>query len=105
MEILPGQAENRKTLCLSWRWFDKLFPLQRPAWNEAMAFSDEERMLMEVTGWTKEQLFNGLKKYSEELSRYYTIARVIRIFFVAVFFLFGTLITLAELGIITSKKD
>ncbi|CAG5088819.1 Oidioi.mRNA.OKI2018_I69.PAR.g11980.t1.cds [Oikopleura dioica] len=33
----------------------------KPVWNERMPISEEDRMIMEVTNWTQEQLYDALK--------------------------------------------
>ncbi|CAG5101901.1 Oidioi.mRNA.OKI2018_I69.chr1.g54.t1.cds [Oikopleura dioica] len=66
---------------------EKTFCGTKPNWDETVPPSEEDMMIMEVTGWSKEQLYAGMKKVQAELTDRYTVMITMRIVGPVVFFL------------------
>ncbi|CAG5081444.1 Oidioi.mRNA.OKI2018_I69.PAR.g9879.t1.cds [Oikopleura dioica] len=89
-EVFPGDPANNSTfrisnrlcypgcllrVCCCWNSHDDRlyqYPVKatfcgiKSAWDETMPLSDENRMIMEITGWSKDQLYNGMTELQEK---------------------------------------
>ncbi|CAG5101885.1 Oidioi.mRNA.OKI2018_I69.chr1.g47.t1.cds [Oikopleura dioica] len=84
-QILPGGDQELCPCCNS-SYDDRLyqFPVRKtfcgdkPNWDESKPPSEEDQMIMEITGWSKEQLYAGMKEVQTMLTFHYYLFMIIR---------------------------
>ncbi|CAG5101853.1 Oidioi.mRNA.OKI2018_I69.chr1.g31.t1.cds [Oikopleura dioica] len=85
------QFSIRKTACCC---------LNKPEWDDLMPPSEEDLMIMEVTGWTKRQLYKGMNKAQEDLMGQYVSTIFLRFFLYIFIIQVVTILSLMKAGII-----